>query len=303
MCFCCLNELIYVLFNFSSVQVLNGGVQADERQDVAAAENQEDSELASQSQESVQPPPRPQQFQQPQRPLQRPPPRRPGPQRFPQGPPRRRPTRRPGRRTTTSKGILGSAVDAVNAAVGGVGERLSCTGTNILTEAKLRDEAFIKFQLDCAMNVGPCDEIGEKIKSKLPSQVIEETSPLFVFSLGARGVGREMSTAVQRVHKNPNQTSDGGTLTEIPTQVPRDDASTCSTERLTNQANQFSKQIHLQTLCEDFFKTFAFPGSSLQVSYKSTVCDSHVTFIFAMSVDSEKIEVFSSHFPMAGAFS
>ena len=194
-------------------------------------------------------------------------------------------------------------MDAVNAAVGGVGERLSCTGTNILTEAKLRDEAFIKFQLDCAMNVGPCDEIGEKIKSKLPSQVIEETSPLFVFSLGARGVGREMSTAVQRVHKNPNQTSDGGTLTEISTQVPRDDASTCSTERLTNQANQFSKQIHLKTLCEDFFKTFAFPGSSLQVSYKSTVCDSHVTFIFAMSVDSEKIEVFSSHFPMAGAFS
>merc|ERR1711936_121876 len=111
------------------LQVLNGGVQADERQDVAAAENQEDSELASQSQESVQPPPRPQQFQQPQRPLQRPPPRRPGPQRFPQGPPRRRPTRRPGRRTTTSRGILGSAVDAVNAAVGGVGERLSCTGT------------------------------------------------------------------------------------------------------------------------------------------------------------------------------
>merc|ERR1712083_762024 len=77
-------------------------------------------------------------------------------------------------------------------------------------------------------------------------------------NLGARGVGREMSTAVQRVHKNPNQTSDGGTLTEIPTQVPRDDASTCSTERLTNQANQFSKQIHLQTLCEDFSKPLRF---------------------------------------------
>ena len=65
---------------------------------------------------------------------------------------------------------MGSAVDAVSSAVGGVGDRLSCTGTNILTEAKLRDEAFIKFQLDCAMNVGPCDEIGEKIKSKLPTR-------------------------------------------------------------------------------------------------------------------------------------
>ena len=65
---------------------------------------------------------------------------------------------------------MAGAVDAVSSAVGGVGDRLSCTGTNILTEAKLRDEAFIKFQLDCAMNVGPCDEIGEKIKSKLPTQ-------------------------------------------------------------------------------------------------------------------------------------
>merc|ERR1712051_1100210 len=150
------------------LQVLNGGVEAEVRQDVANVEEGAQPVSQSQPQAPVQPPPRPQQFQQPQRPLQRPPPRRPGPQRFPQGPPRRRPTRRPGRRTTTSKGILGSAVDAVNAAVGGVGERLSCTGTNILTEAKLRDEAFIKFQLDCAMNVGPCDEIGEKIKILAP---------------------------------------------------------------------------------------------------------------------------------------
>jgi len=55
-------------------------------------------------------------------------------------------------------------VDAVSSAVGGV----ACTGSNIITDAKLRDEAFIKFQLDCAMNVGPCDEIGEKIKILAP---------------------------------------------------------------------------------------------------------------------------------------
>jgi len=153
------------------LQVLNGGMEAEERQDVAIVE--EGAQPVSESQPqvpAVQPPaPRPQQFQQqPQRPLQRPPPRRPGPQRFPPGPPRRRPTRRPGRRTTTSRGILGSAVDAVSSAVGGVGDRLTCTGSNFLTEAKLRDEAFIKFQLDCAMNVGPCDEIGEKIKILAP---------------------------------------------------------------------------------------------------------------------------------------
>ena len=163
--FLCFNESIITPF----LQVLNGGVEAEDRQDVVPVEEGSQPVSQSQPQAPVQPiPPRPPQFQQqPQRPLQRPPPRRPGPQRFPQGPPRRRPTRRPGRRTTTSRGILAGAVDAVSSAVGGVGDRLSCTGTNILTEAKLRDEAFIKFQLDCAMNVGPCDEIGEKIKSKL----------------------------------------------------------------------------------------------------------------------------------------
>merc|ERR1712181_58765 len=153
--------------------VLNGGIEAEDRQDVINVEEEGSQQEVIQSQPEVPvqppPPPRPQQFQQqPQRPLQRPPPRRPGPQRFPQGPPRRRPTRRPGRRTTTSRGILAGAVDAISSAVGGVGDRLTCTGTNILTEAKLRDEAFIKFQLDCAMNVGPCDEIGEKIKILAP---------------------------------------------------------------------------------------------------------------------------------------
>ena len=166
----CFNESIISPF----LQVLNGGIEAEDRQDAVSVEEEGSQQEVIQSQPEVPvqpppPPPRPQQFQppQPQRPLQRPPPRRPGPQRFPQGPPRRRPTRRPGRRTTTSRGILAGAVDAVSSAVGGVGDRLTCTGTNILTEAKLRDEAFIKFQLDCAMNVGPCDEIGEKIKSKL----------------------------------------------------------------------------------------------------------------------------------------
>lgn len=131
-------------------------------------------ETQSLPQAPVRPPPRPQQFQQqPQRPLQRPPPRRPG---GPRGPPRRRPpTRRPGRPTTTSKGILAGAVDAVSSAVGGV----ACTGSNIITDAKLRDEAFIKFQLDCAMNVGPCDEIGEKIKSKLPNKLTHSELTLY----------------------------------------------------------------------------------------------------------------------------
>jgi len=54
--------------------------------------------------------------------------------------------------------------NGVSGVVGGV----TCTGANVLTEAKLRDDNFIKFQLDCAREVGPCDEIGEKIKILAP---------------------------------------------------------------------------------------------------------------------------------------
>ena len=66
--------------------------------------------------------------------------------------------------------------NGVSGVVGGV----TCTGANVLTEAKLRDDNFIKFQLDCAREVGPCDEIGEKIKSKhlLPEDLIRHRSIL-----------------------------------------------------------------------------------------------------------------------------
>merc|ERR1711877_82533 len=91
------------------LQVLNGGGEdvdaaAEVRQVDPLPEVQQPVETQSLPQAPVRPPPRPQQFQQqPQRPLQRPP-----------------PTRRPGRPTTTSKGILAGAVDAVSSAVGGV---------------------------------------------------------------------------------------------------------------------------------------------------------------------------------------
>ena len=41
-----------------------------------------------------------------------------------------------------------------------------CAATNFITDEKMKDTEFIQFQLNCAMGRGPCDEIGDKIKSK-----------------------------------------------------------------------------------------------------------------------------------------
>ena len=50
-----------------------------------------------------------------------------------------------------------------------------------------------------------------------------------------------MSATMQRVHKDSDQTCDGGTLSEVPPQVPRDDASTCTTEGLTYHTSSLIK--------------------------------------------------------------
>merc|ERR1712127_17193 len=160
-------------------QVLDGGGQLDQvldsggQQDLVLEEEQvqarQEQDLEYEQEVEFQQPPRrppPQRFQQP---VQRP--QRPRPQQRPrpgQGPPRqgRPPVRpRPGRRPTTSApGILDKIRDASNNALNGV----VCSGSNILTDAKLKDEDFIKYQLDCARNIGPCDDIGEKIKILAP---------------------------------------------------------------------------------------------------------------------------------------
>ena len=116
----------------------------------------------------AQPPPRPQPLAPRPRP-QRPPPRpRPGQgQRFPG--PRRRPNRRPqgprrpgARPPPQDKGIVGNLVDGITGSI----DSLTCAGQNWFSDEKLKDDEFIKFQLNCARGLGPCDEIGERIKSK-----------------------------------------------------------------------------------------------------------------------------------------
>ena len=111
-----------------------------------------------------------QQRQQPQ-PLPRgPPPRRqqqppvPGqPLRGPPPPALRRPLPPP---TPKPAGILDSVVNGVNSVLNPVASGVTCAATNLIADEKLKDEAFIRSQMDCAMSRGPCDEVGKKIKCK-----------------------------------------------------------------------------------------------------------------------------------------
>ena len=61
-------------------------------------------------------------------------------------------------------GIIGNIVKGVS----DVFQPATCAATNLIAEEKLKDETFIRSQLDCAMGRAPCDEIGRQIKSKPP---------------------------------------------------------------------------------------------------------------------------------------
>jgi len=93
------------------------------------------------------------------------------PQRFPHRPHQRpaRPLRpRPGGpRKPPGPGEKGIFDKITGSIVSGY-EGIKCSGANLITDAKLRDDSFIRFQLDCARDLGPCDEIGEKLKILAP---------------------------------------------------------------------------------------------------------------------------------------
>lgn len=124
----------------------------------------------------VAPPPPPQQQPRlPPPPQQRGPPRAPVevPQPRPGGvpPPQRRgppppQQRRPPPPPPPKKepGLLDTVVQGVNSVLNPV----SCAATNLITDEKLKDETFIKSQMDCAMNRGPCDDIGKQIRILAP---------------------------------------------------------------------------------------------------------------------------------------
>jgi hypothetical protein len=136
-----------------------GGQEAEERQDTLEPGVEAEAPV-QQLQPQPPPPQRPQVARRPQRPRPRPRPQ--GPRG--QGRPQRRPRPRPnGPGATPAPGLF----DPITGFV----KNVACTGSNLITDAKLRDTAFIRFQLDCARGAGPCDDMGKKIKSEQILQI------------------------------------------------------------------------------------------------------------------------------------
>ena len=96
-----------------------------------------------------------------------PPPQGPGVRPFQGGPPppplRRGPP--PPRPAPAKKdgGILGT----ISEGLGNILNPVSCAATNVITDNQLKDEKFIRSQMNCAKGTGPCDQIGKQIKSRV----------------------------------------------------------------------------------------------------------------------------------------
>merc|ERR1712241_579839 len=97
-----------------------------------------------------------------------PPPQGPGVRPFQGGPPppplRRGPP--PPRPAPAKKdgGILGT----ISEGLGNILNPVSCAATNVITDNQLKDEKFIRSQMNCAKGTGPCDQIGKQIKILAP---------------------------------------------------------------------------------------------------------------------------------------
>jgi len=80
-------------------------------------------------------------------------------------PPLRRPL--PGRRPQPplpKKGLIQGLTDTISGAVGDVG----CAAQNLYADDKLQDPAFINYQLNCLLDRGECDDIGNLVKRMAP---------------------------------------------------------------------------------------------------------------------------------------
>ena len=51
-------------------------------------------------------------------------------------------------------------------AIAGVGGILKCKAEDVASDIRLQDEGFVRQQLDCVLDEGPCDDLGATIKRK-----------------------------------------------------------------------------------------------------------------------------------------
>jgi len=157
--------------------VINGqnsalpGSQLEERVDVSQQQQPQQQEQQADVRQNLRPPPG--QALPGGRPVVRrpplpPPPQGPGVRPFQGGPPppplRRGPP--PPRPAPAKKdgGILGT----ISEGLGNILNPVSCAATNVITDNQLKDEKFIRSQMNCAKGTGPCDQIGKQIKILAP---------------------------------------------------------------------------------------------------------------------------------------
>ena len=134
-------------------------------------------------------------------------------------------------------GIIGNIVKGVS----DVFQPATCAATNFIAEEKLKDEAFIRSQLDCAMGRAPCDDIGRQIKSKLHLNYIKSILTLLFFSFGPRGAGWQMSRSLQSLYQESNQEGDVSIVTNLSQRIQPDDAAV--QKRITIHSPSFSTKI------------------------------------------------------------
>lgn len=89
-------------------------------------------------------------------------------------------------------GILGT----ISEGIGNILNPVSCAATDVITDNQLKDEKFIRSQMNCAKGSGPCDQIGKQIKSKTrvgwPTLYFN-----FLYSFSPGGAGWPLSPPVQ----------------------------------------------------------------------------------------------------------
>merc|ERR1719468_432681 len=120
-------------------------------------------------------------------PPQRPPPRGP--------PPRRPPPRRP-----PQQGVLSSIGQGLSNIAGGV----RCKATEVGADIKLQDDNFVRSQLDCVLDEGPCDELGSTLK-RLAPDVMQGRFPPPCNECKKKQIQRVMSTIALKYPKEWNQ--------------------------------------------------------------------------------------------------
>merc|ERR1719210_1964647 len=95
-----------------------------------------------------------------------------------------------------SGGIIG--------AIAGVGGILKCKAEDVASDIRLQDEGFVRQQLDCVLDQGPCDDLGATIKRMAPD-IMKGLCPPPCDECKKKQIQKVMSTIAKKYPKEWNQ--------------------------------------------------------------------------------------------------